>query len=107
MQDIVLKTDNVLSLKEKYYSPVARQSYAAELPPGYSRQFEQGMQALALAMYFGMQASEPKIHEFFAKVGIEISEGQGLFRSLFFSYPERIVCPLRISGLWTLAHPLA
>ena len=27
-------------------------------------------------MYFGMQASEPKIHEFFANVGIEISEGQ-------------------------------
>ena len=27
-------------------------------------------------MYFGIQASEPKIHEFFANVGVEMSEGQ-------------------------------
>lgn len=76
VQDIVLKTDNVLFRKEKYYSPAARQSYIAELPPGYSGQFGPGVQALALVMYFGMQASEPKIHEFFANVGIDISEGQ-------------------------------
>jgi hypothetical protein len=76
VQDIVLKTDNVLFRKEKYYSPAARQSYVAELPPGYSGQYGPGVQALALVMYFGMQASEPKIHEFFANVGVEISEGQ-------------------------------
>jgi hypothetical protein len=76
VQDIVLKTDNVLFHKEKYYSVRARQSYVAELPPGYSGQFGPGVQALALVMYFGMQASEPKIHEFFANVGVEISEGQ-------------------------------
>jgi len=76
VQDIVLKTDNVLFHKEKYYSARARQSYVAELPPGYSGQFGPGVQAMALVMYFGMQASEPKIHEFFANVGVEISEGQ-------------------------------
>jgi hypothetical protein len=76
VQDVVLKTDNVLFHKEKYYSPATRQSYVAELPLGYSGQFGPGVQALALVMYFGMQASEPKIHEFFANVGIEISEGQ-------------------------------
>ena len=76
VQDIVLKTDNVLFHKEKYYSARARQSYVAELPPGYSGQFGPGVQALALVMYFGMQASEPKIHEFFANVGVEISAGQ-------------------------------
>jgi hypothetical protein len=76
VQDIVLKTDNVLFHKEKYYSATARQSYVAELPPGYAGQFGPGVQALALVMYFGMQASEPKIHEFFANVGVEISEGQ-------------------------------
>ena len=64
VQDIVLKTDNVLYHKEKYYSARERQSYVAELPPGYSGQFGPGVQALALVMYFGMQASEPKIHEF-------------------------------------------
>jgi hypothetical protein len=76
VQDIVLKTDNVLFHKEKYYSARARQSYVAELPPGYSGQFGPGVQALALVLYFGMQASEPKIHEFFANVGVEISAGQ-------------------------------
>lgn len=76
VQDIVLKTDNVFFRKEKYYSAKARQSYVAELPPGYAGQFGPGVQALALVMYFGMQASEPKIHEFFTNVGIEISEGQ-------------------------------
>lgn len=76
VQDIVLKTDNVLFHKEKYYSATVRQSYVAELPPGYAGQFGPGVQALALVLYFGMQASEPKIHEFFVNVGIEISEGQ-------------------------------
>jgi len=76
VQDIVLKTDNVLFHKEKYYSATARQSYVADLPPGYAGQFGPGVQALALVMYFGMQASEPKIHEFFVNVGIEVSEGQ-------------------------------
>jgi hypothetical protein len=76
VQDIVVKTDNVLYHKEKYYSATAGQSYVAKLGPGYSGQFGPGVKALALVMYFGMQASEPKIHEFFANVGIEISEGQ-------------------------------
>jgi len=76
VQDIVLKTDNVLFHKEKYYSASERQSYVAEMPPGYSGQFGPGVQALALVMYYGVQASEPKIHEFFANVGVEISEGQ-------------------------------
>jgi hypothetical protein len=76
VQDIVLKTDNVLFRKEKYYSATARQSYIADLPPGYAGQFGPGVQALALVMYYGMQASEPKIHEFFVNVGVEISEGQ-------------------------------
>lgn len=76
VQDIVLKKDNVLFHKEKYYSARARQSYVAELPPGYSGQFGPGVQALALVLYFGMQASEPKIHEFFANVGVAISAGQ-------------------------------
>jgi len=76
VQDIVLKTDNVLFHKEKYYSASERQSYVAEMPSGYSGQFGPGVQALALVMYFGMQASEPKIHEFFGNVGVEISEGQ-------------------------------
>ena len=43
VQDIVMKTDNVLFRKEKYYSPAARQSYVADLPPGYAGQFGPGV----------------------------------------------------------------
>ena len=77
VQDIHLGTDNVLFHKEKYYSPSAQQSYLADLPrKGYVGQFGPGVQALALSMYYGMQASEPKIREFFEHVGIHISAGE-------------------------------
>lgn len=76
VQDIQVRTDNVLFHKEKYYSASARKSYQAELPRGYSGQFGPGIQALCLTLYYGMQASEPKIVEFFKNVGIQISEGE-------------------------------
>ena len=52
VQDVVLHTDNVLYHKEKYYSPSARRTYLAELPPGYTGQFGPGIKALALVQYF-------------------------------------------------------
>lgn len=76
VQDIVIHTDNVLFRKEKYYSPSARQTYLAELPPGYRGQFGPGIQALALVQYFACNMAEPKILEFFANVGIHLSAGE-------------------------------
>lgn len=76
VQDIRLETDNVLFHKAKYYSTKLRQSYQAELPSGYNGQYGPGIQSLCLTLYHGMQASEPKILEFFAHVGIQISEGE-------------------------------
>jgi hypothetical protein len=76
VQDIKITTDNVLFHKEKYYSPSTHQSYLAELPRGYSGQYGPGVQALCLVLYYGIQASEPKILEFFANVGIQISKGE-------------------------------
>ncbi len=76
VQDIRLGTDNVLFHKAKYYSAKTRQSYQAELPSGYQGQYGPGIQALCLTLYYGMQASEPKILEFFAHVGIQISAGE-------------------------------
>jgi hypothetical protein len=76
VQDLRVRTDNVLFHKEKYYSASAHKSYQAELPSGYSGQFGPGIQALCLTLYYGMQASEPKIVEFFENVGIQISAGE-------------------------------
>ena len=76
VQDIRLGTDNGLFHKATYYSAKMQQSYLAELPSGYDGQYGPGIQALCLTLYDGLQASEPKIREFFAHVGIQISAGE-------------------------------
>jgi regulator of replication initiation timing len=75
VQDIEIRTDNVLYHKEKYYSPSARQTYLAALPAGYEGQFGPGIKALTLVQYFACNMSEPKILEFLHHVGIVISAG--------------------------------
>jgi hypothetical protein len=76
VQDILVKTDNVRFRKEKYYSASRGKIYLAKLPRGYEGQFGPGVKALIPALYFGMGSSEPKILEFFANVGVNISKGE-------------------------------
>jgi hypothetical protein len=87
VQDVVLRTDNVLFHKEKYYSPSARRTYLAPLPLGYDGQFGPGIKALALVQYFACNVTEPKILEFFANVGIHLSAGE-LSNWLIKDWPE-------------------
>lgn len=76
VQDIAIRTDNVLFRKKKYHSQSESKTYLAELPRGYEGQFGPGIKSLAIVMNFGMQATEPKILEFFDHFGIQISSGQ-------------------------------
>ena len=76
VQDILVKTDNVRFRKEKYYSASRGKTYLAKLPRGYEGQFGPGVKAFIPALYFGMGSSEPKILEFFANVGVNISKGE-------------------------------
>ena len=76
VQDIRITSDNVRFRKEKYYSARQRKSYVAELPEGYQGQFGPGIQALILALYYGIGTSEPKILEFLENVGVQISAGE-------------------------------
>jgi hypothetical protein len=76
VQDLIIKTDNVLFHKEKYYSPSAKKTYLADLPPGYSGQFGPGIKALVLVQYHACNVAEPKLLEFLRNVGIVISAGQ-------------------------------
>ena len=76
VQDLSIHTDNVLFRKRKYYSASEGQTYLAELPPGYAGEFGPGIKSLAIVMHFGMQATEPKLLEFFDHFGIQISAGQ-------------------------------
>lgn len=87
VQDVVLRTDNVLFHKEKYYSPSERRTYLAPLPLGYDGQFGPGIKALALVQYFACNVTEPKILEFFANVGIQLSAGE-LSNWLIKDWPE-------------------
>ena len=87
VQDVVIHTDNVLYHKEKYYSPSERRTYLAALPPGYAGQFGPGIKALALVQYFACNMTEPKILEFFANVGIQLSAGE-LSNWLIKDWPE-------------------
>jgi hypothetical protein len=75
VQDIMLRTDNILFHKQKYYAASTRKTYLAKLPDGYEGQYGPGVKALTLAFYYGMGTSEPKIREFFEHAGIQISSG--------------------------------
>jgi len=75
VQDVVIRTDNILFHKEVFYSPAHGQSYRAPLPRGYAGEFGPGVKALTLVLYFGCLMSEAKIRELFLNVGIQIAEG--------------------------------
>jgi regulator of replication initiation timing len=54
VQDVLIRTDNVLYRKEKYYSPSERQTYLAELPRGCAGQFGPGIKAWRLISHFSV-----------------------------------------------------
>ena len=76
VQDLQIRTDNVLFYKEKYYSASTHQTYLAPLPPGYAGQFGPGIKSLVVTLYFGVGTSEPKIREFLENLGVVISKGE-------------------------------
>lgn len=76
VQDRSIRTDNIRFLKEKFHSASQPQSYLAELPAGYQGEFGPGLQALGLVQSYSCGMTEPKVQEFLANFGIQISAGQ-------------------------------
>lgn len=76
IQDLIIKTDNVRFLKEKYYSPSLYKTYLASLPAGYKGEFGPGIRSLVITLYYAAEMTEPKIVEFLENMGIVISTGQ-------------------------------
>jgi hypothetical protein len=76
IQDVVLRPDNVVFRRAKWYSPTTHQTYLAPLPPGYHGQVGPGVRALVLALGYGSHVSQPKIREFLRDLGIALSAGQ-------------------------------
>jgi len=75
VQDVKIEIDNVRFLKEKYYSPAEGKTYLAPLPAGYQGTYGPGVKALALVFYYASNMSQPKIVDWFAHVGIQLSAG--------------------------------
>ena len=75
VQDISLKTDNVLFLKPKYYSPSEGKTYLAPLPAGYDGEFGPGIKALVISLYYGGNMTQGKLLEFLEDIGISMSAG--------------------------------
>jgi hypothetical protein len=75
VQDLKIEIDNVRFLKEKFYSPGEGKTYVAPLPAGYQGTYGPGVRALALVFYYASNMSQPKILDWFAHVGIQLSAG--------------------------------
>jgi cell division protein FtsB len=73
VQDLIVRTDNVLFRKEVFWSASEKRSYRASLPPGYQGSYGPGVRAMAIALYFGGQMSSPKIRDYFQSVGLPVS----------------------------------
>src|SRR5271157_3926322 len=77
IQDIILKTDNVEYLLERYYSPLLNKYYDAKLPNSVrGSQFGANLKAFIAVLYFSCRVTENKIWQLCKDIGISISEGQ-------------------------------
>ncbi len=75
VQDILLKTDNVLFLKPKFYSLSSGKTYLTPLPAGYDGEFGPGIKALVISLYYGSNMTQGKLLEFLEDIGISMSAG--------------------------------
>jgi len=77
VQDILLKTDNVEYLLERYYSPSLNRYYDAKLPNSVKgSQFGANLKSFIAVLYFSCRVTENKIWQLCKDIGISISEGQ-------------------------------
>ena len=78
VQDILLKTDNVEYLLERYYSPSLNRYYDAKLPNSVKgSQFGANLKSfIAVFLYFSFRVTENKIWQLCKDIGISISDGQ-------------------------------
>jgi hypothetical protein len=76
VQELRIATENVRFLRKKYYSASLGKTFLAPLPDGYSGQFGPNVRTLCVMFSHQCHMTEPKIAEWFANMGIMISDGQ-------------------------------
>jgi len=73
VQEVVLRTDAVRYLREKWYAPSTGRTYLAPLPAGISDHFGPQVKALALMLAQVSGVSEPQILALLGSVGLRVS----------------------------------
>jgi len=73
VQDIILKTDNTLFIREIFYSPSLKKTFLGELPSGYEGDYGPNINANILSMKYVSGMTIPKIKSFLMNIGIIIS----------------------------------
>ena len=76
VQNLIIKTDNVLYRMEKYYSPSTRKTYIAKLSDELAgSSYGAETKALIFSLYYENRVTENKIAAFLNANGLHISEG--------------------------------
>ena len=76
VQNIIIKTDNVLYRMEKYYSAATGKTYIAELEESLQgTSYGPETKALISSLYYENRVTENKIASFLTSNGLQISEG--------------------------------
>jgi len=76
VQELRIATENVRFLRKKYYSASRGKTYLAPLPDGYCGEYGPNVKTLCVMFSHLCHMTEPKIGEWFANMGILISDGQ-------------------------------
>jgi hypothetical protein len=76
IQDLEIRTNNVLYKLQQYYSPSEHKTYTAEIDPALKNtEFGSDLKALCSTLYFENRVTENKIASFLNSNGVIISEG--------------------------------
>ncbi len=73
VQDLIIKTDNVLFKREKYHSPSLNKTWLGEVPVGYEGDYGPHINSNIVSMKYVNNMSVPKIKEFCNNFGTIIS----------------------------------
>lgn len=76
VQDLLIRTDNVLFRREKFYSPLLGKTFLGPLPPGCEDGFGPQLRAWMYVMYFATNTSQPRLQSLLHTAGVQISSGQ-------------------------------
>ena len=74
VQDVVIKTDNVLFKREIFWTPSQQKTYIGKIPVGYEGDYGPNIKSQVISFKYINNMSIPKVKEFYKNIGILISE---------------------------------